>query len=262
MSYSLFNQILLIISFQFIITKSHDENKYTSCHVHLDNTGCLLSDVFLTKENYHFTPFADEVNSDQIKKVRILSGEVPKLGGCICNAFNNLDEINLYNLGLEEITEEAFRNCKELTSLVLTKNKLSQLEPNVFSVNTKLAELYVTDNQLDERVIDALPESLKILQLGDNKLKSFTLNKTLPNLRTLILTANELTDLDTGNLIQNLPELQNLFINDNDFKCDRLQQIRDEFKSKGVTVSERFNEANPKQRSQIVETRDGFICIP
>lgn len=95
------------------------------------------------------------------------------------------------------------------------------LLPKEISNMLSLKSLNLSNNKIRELNSSILPESLEILEVNDNKLRKVSI-KGLPNLKTIILDHNLITDIELedlpkletlsliGNQIENIPNLNNL----------------------------------------------------
>lgn len=91
---------------------------------------CVFKDLNINDTKYTFR--AKTSQNEEITKIWIVDSTVLTFGPEICNEFPNLRELVLENLGLRIVKHEAFRNCKNLFSLSLAFNGLSDLSDGVF----------------------------------------------------------------------------------------------------------------------------------
>ncbi|XP_070506531.1 insulin-like growth factor-binding protein complex acid labile subunit [Chironomus tepperi] len=112
--------------------------------------------------------------------------------------FQNIEIFGLQNVNLVNITSEAFTNCYKLKSLHIDGNKkLTEIPARFAESCSNLVNLYLPGNAI--KVIDK---------------EAF---KGLDNLHYLVLTRNELEEIDPD-LLSSVGNLQNLFLDHNRIK--------------------------------------------
>lgn len=126
-----------------------------------------------------------------------LSLNVPSI---ICEKFKNLQEIDLSRVGVEmKIEEETFKNCRNLTFLNLSFNKISTFHENSFTENLNLERLYLDFNQLAFLNENLFINQHKLLSLtlGINNIQDLPKNifKSLTNLESLGMNINLISNL-------------------------------------------------------------------
>lgn len=138
----------------------------------------------------------------------------------LCEKFKNLEKIKLSLAKLEKIDERSFKNCVNLTNLDLEHNSISIIRENAFVNNAELKFLILNDN----KIVDKLPENvfarqskLEELHLRFNKLEEFPTGifKNLHNLEVLKLTNNRMSKLNPE-LLENLTMLKTLSLGNNE----------------------------------------------
>lgn len=117
----------------------------------------------------------------------------------LCEKFKNAVTISMNNIGLEEIYENSFRNCKKLSLLHLTANKIKKIAKNALASQFKLKRLWLNDNQLtklDQKLFANL-KNLETLRLDENHIKMLPdgIFSSLINLEFLHLHNNKLSTL-------------------------------------------------------------------
>lgn len=187
----------------------------------------------------------DHDNSDVLVTTRVggsVSSNVPSI---ICSDFPNLATLSLWDIGIERVSENAFKNCKLISTVNLEKNRITELDENVFRENLKLEYLFLGFNQLttlpgnifinqhvlmtlwiDNNRITHLPENvfrslrkLTSLNINENQLSTLTPNifNSLKNLESLSLSSNNIKELPK-NIFNSLRKLTGLWIENNDIK--------------------------------------------
>lgn len=222
---------------------------------------CTLSGIEVTKENPEFTINFDSPHP--VEAIQIDNSNMPLLTSQICDAFPNIMTLNLNNAGVEVIDVDALKSCTSLKGFQLWNNPINSLDKDVFLRSDDLRHLSIMNSslkELHEEVFDHLRQ-LTHLQLTNNRL-SFDnpmAFKNLKKLEVLQLYSNELLDMDELKFMMYLPNLKKIYLSDNDILCDRLFQIMEEFKSKGIIVDSTVKTA--RTRAVAVGNEEGNICI-
>lgn len=202
----------------------------------LEDDFCTFWNVDLNESSYRFFPRADRALI--VEKVRFYHSTIDVFGPDLCHAFPKLKIIEIYFADIGQITEDAFDGCSALEKIDIRYHKMTELKPDVFQKVPNLNFLRIDSGQLEQlpmKIFKTLT-NLTVLSIADNKLKLFPpyLVKDLKNLTELWLYSNELVDLDAVGLLGNLPKLEKAYINDNDFRCDRVQPIVKAFQARNV----------------------------
>lgn len=77
--------------------------------------------------------------------------------------------LDLQNNKITEIKEGAFKNLRDLHTLILVNNKISKISPEAFKPLVKLERLYLSKNQLKE-LPEKMPRTLQELRLHENQI--------------------------------------------------------------------------------------------
>lgn len=77
--------------------------------------------------------------------------------------------LDLQNNKITEIKEGAFKNLKDLHTLILVNNKISKISPEAFKPLVKLERLYLSKNQLKE-LPEKMPRTLQELRVHENEI--------------------------------------------------------------------------------------------
>lgn len=197
---------------------------------------CTFWNVDLNLSSYRFFPRADRPQN--VGKVRFYNSKIDKFGPDLCHAFTNLKVLEVYFADVQEITEDAFSSCTKLETIDFRYHKLTTLKPDTFQPAKNLTFLRLDAGELTNLPLNIFRDltNLTVLSVAENKLGLFPslLVKDLSNLTELWLYSNQLIDLDPQGLLRNLPKLQKVYINDNDFRCDRVQPIVRAFQERGI----------------------------
>lgn len=182
-----------------------------------------------------------------------------------------LNQLILNHNSLEAIRNGVFRDCSNLKILDLGANKIKTIEKNAFSELINLEEIVLSFNQLEN-----IPESVGVLlkvkkiDFSNNKIKSVTSNiftklnslevlslesnkiqyiqddafKGLNKVKEINLKDNYLSNLNAANLINNLKSLKTIKLSINDFVCNTLRAIIEEFESRNIKVAQGVSKSN------------------
>lgn len=153
------------------------------------------------------------------------------------NKINHLDseifstskllDLDLSNNNLTALEEHVFDNITELKHLRLSFNPIGNLKIETFTYLTNLETLDLKKTNISDIELGTFSHQHKLtaLDLSQNNLKKLDFNHflpVLPDLRTLNLDGNQLTDL-TGFGNDLFPKLEELDIRDNSFNCSYLE---------------------------------------
>lgn len=197
---------------------------------------CILKNVQVTKDNYHFEPTSDDPSA--ITQVIITNSSIPLFGEDICRAFPNLAHLEIQSAEMEKINVDAFDECNELASLKIVNQHIQTLDKDVFKNLKKLYTLTLNNVGLKSLHVDTFDSLTQLfsLSLAGNHLYEFSpeLLKSLKNVDQLWINSNELSDVDENGLVRALPKLTELYFNDNDLNCHRIASILRVLKEHGV----------------------------
>lgn len=206
---------------------------------------CRLSNVKLIRTQPHFQPAINQPSINQsslpsdIKMVMVQMSVIPIWTEDVCKYFTALDNITAANNQVEEIESNAFNNCTKLTSIDFAFNHIKRLHLNTFWPLKNLNTLYLYNNNLTEFA----PE----------------LVKGLTKLENLGLMSNYIKDIDEVGLGMELPSLKNIWLNDNDFRCDRAMKIAYNLEEDGTTFTTYI--ASLRKRSYRTRKVSDIICL-
>lgn len=234
---------------------------------------CFPYPFEVTRQQPIFMPIslnysADEILGIQFNEPTLKMGHttIPLLTSSACDFFPNLEDYYANATGIQEIHENAFYKCKNLTTLNLHVNKIRTLKRNTFNRNTALELLDLHENRLESPLDPDLFKNLrnlKILALDCNKLYhvSWELFTDLIQLNTLNLDNNYITDIDPSHILNNSLELQQLYLQDNDFKCKRLKRILEILRSARIQVLATFRCNSNRKRQYTPKFVMDVACL-
>lgn len=204
-----------------------------------DGTSCTFYDVQLNLTHYEWQPTA--YKPEIVTAIWFAGCVIPVATKDICETFPSLRVLHSGGLQLEEVKEDAFHACHELTYLTLGSNQIKKIPQNTFLYTKNLQTLELQDNQImtleHNNVFSNVP-NLDWIGLGINNLTEFSpeLIRNNKNLRYLHLYSNDLSDIDAEQIVDFLPNLKYFYLDDNEISCTRLVQIHNMLKSKGIDI--------------------------
>lgn len=234
-----------------------------SCVMNRSNTKCSIFNLTVTSKNYTFVPVAPDsrvvINFEMVKSI------VSVLTSNICTTFTKLYSFTAINQHIEIVEDYAFNNCTEIIYINLERNSIHQLGTGCFSNTKKLQRLRILGGSLPHIDIDLFSNlgELKQLLFGDIGLKEVSMEavKNLKKLESLYLYSNDLADLDAAGLVENLVSLKSVYINDNNFHCDRLIEIIDIFEARKIEITDYSFWTHLKKRDYIPRKVRNIICL-
>lgn len=227
------------------------------------NKKCVVSGLTVTLKNFTFVPVAPD--SDVVVKFELRKSIVPVLTKNICITFTKLKQFVAIEQHIEIVEDYAFNNCTDVVDINLEQNNIHKLGVGIFSNTKKLQRVHILGGSLSYMDIDLLSNLTELNQLlySANGLKELPIAamKNLKKLELLYLYSNDLTDLDAEGLVANLPSLKSIYINDNNFHCDRLIEIIEIFRAKNIRVPDHTYEKHVKKRDYIPRKISNIICL-
>ncbi|XP_026073124.1 matrix-remodeling-associated protein 5-like [Carassius auratus] len=166
------------------------------------------------------------------------------------NAINHITDVSFAGLGklellmmhgnnVQKIPDAAFQDLVSLQVFKMSYNKLRVITSHTFSGLTALIRLHLDHNRIEFIHPDAFSglTSLRLLHLEANNLQklhpatfsTFSLLRRFPvsTLKHLYLSENLLSSLPR-NMLENMPQLENLFLYGNPWSCDcRMSGLQD-----------------------------------
>lgn len=208
-------------------------SEYT-CNKTVDGI-CELSSISIDTANYYF----QSKNSTTIHTLTITNSNVTFLSKNLCYHFSNLLKLSAKTVSLQFIPVAAFETCLAIKAIDLSNNLIKEIADGTFAGLKHLSTLNLYNNEM--RFFD--PEVIK----GSTGIEQ------------LALVSNHLLDLDEEKLVKYLPRLKTVYLNDNEFPCDRVKAIREVFLKKNVAMS-RITILE-KQRGFEMESMDDMSCM-
>lgn len=197
-------KLFLLIFLVKFVTSIEIEQNCSSCSI-----GSINCCIIKITQNASDETFKFKFVKYSVRTFLLQNSNVPVWNTKVCPQFGNLlSTINLSNNGIVVVQKGSFNGCRTVSTLLLSHNSIEKLDIDVFDGLTNLQELSLEHNKLtsfDTKII----ESLKSLE-------------------SIILESNYLFDIDAKSIKQNLPNIQAIYIEDNNFLCCRLKEIKNE----------------------------------
>lgn len=218
-------KILLVIS-AFFLKFLHAKNLTMYCN------SITSSSCFITGKSSYTGTLETQIIPRSVVDVTyfsISSLKLPRLTSSICGTFPNLSNITAVNVSLEVVDEDAFVPCKVIKEIDLSMNNIIDLKPNTFNRNPTLERIRLYHNQI-ERIDDNLFANLSELisiDLEQNNISHFpaVITRDIKMLSYLTLCYNQILDLETRAMLDNLPKLKIFCFHHNNFECGRYKEI-------------------------------------
>lgn len=225
---------------------------------------CALSTT-VTKGNPHFT-IETTFNKDSITTFKFVDPSfVPVLTNDVCETFPNLLWFYANSVSIEEIHADAFKKCSKLDELHLENNPIKKLPEHTFAGLSELKELRLSNAILPEISEELFWDlkSLEMLDLSWSKIELIPAKafEEMGELQILRLHSNELMDLEVEKMLQSLEKLQRFYLTDNNFRCDRLEEILMVFAQKHVKSDMFRSYERSRTRSYKVNDINGIHCL-
>ncbi|KAG5880976.1 hypothetical protein JTB14_018705 [Gonioctena quinquepunctata] len=175
------------------------------------------------------------------KKLRISKNELKSLGQVNCSDVDpKITDLDISFNQIYELSSDTFINLTQLQNLSLAFNNISFLPTGLFSNVHSLVVLNVSSNDLDQFLPGTFEhlESLQILDLSNNKITAIKRYlHSLGNLTELNIQQNRISDLESAELVADLPKLSRISLDNNNFTCDDLIEIIHDFRSKNIRIT-------------------------
>lgn len=178
------------------------------------------------------------------------------------NCFTKYDETVYLNLGdnyFSELQPELFHRMSKLETLYVDRNNLTFLSIEIFSRLHSLKILSVSHNHLKEfqHGLFEHMENLEVFDVSHNQLTDIdSYVHSLTNLKRLWMDNNRVEDLDAQQLLNDLPNLQNISLDHNLFSCQKLIGIFRSLKKKNISVP--FGEEKADQNVHGIKCDDSL----
>lgn len=139
------------------------------CFYNQQQDVCEFERINLDASNAKFNPLVIGGLSRNVTKIKFSNdSHMSTLTSDICDTFPALKEIHGSHLGLNHINSDAFQGCPLLEVLSLQKNNLTNIDRNLFQVNSRLKNIDLRRNPnlvVDLRDINRQVPGLEVLAI-------------------------------------------------------------------------------------------------
>lgn len=154
---------------------------------------------------------------------------------------NNLVDLQMRNNNLAEIQTSSFNHLTSLKTLYLGQNRIKSVKPYGFIGLNNLQILDLMDNEIDDFDLKYFKDmnNLIMLWVGNNEIVNFTIDikdQELKALKSLGLDNNNLTILNYKLLYNKMPNIRDIFITNNTWKCEFLINMFNFMNEKDVNL--------------------------
>lgn len=258
--------IIFLIFCPFLIKVTRGSVKNYTCEYSIftkDTNICYLKHLNVTSSEKLFRL----VPRQPVREIEVLviwSSKVAVLTSDICETLRYLKIFRIPSVGLTSVEADAFQKCPHLKEIDLGLNYLSSLPSGIFDWNERLELVYLHTNKfttIDEKVfkynknlvmvrlynnnLHCLPSNLfentpklNFLDLGKNQLRLLSFLEegmsVLESVSKVYLDHNKLSDVDEQKVIKTFPDLETIWLEGNNFWCNRRQTIEYFLKQQGV----------------------------
>lgn len=159
---------------------------------------------------------------------------------CYNNSRSVISGLDLgYNL-ITDLSNDSFDNVYSLNYLNLENNNISLLPPGIFSKLSDLRMLNLSNNHLKDfqhGVFEHMPNLQQLDLSGNDLTNTRRYFHSLRNLKKLYLINNHFDNLNSSQLMLDLPHLRTISLEGNNIFCDDLINIIQNFRRKWITVT-------------------------
>ncbi|XP_070497778.1 uncharacterized protein [Chironomus tepperi] len=165
-------------------------------------------------EGSHLTGLSDA----DVELVNAYSGNSRIIPSVICRQFPNVYHLTIMGINVEELTPDAFADCRNLVDLFLVFNQITSIPANTFANSPRLEYIELSRNRISELNENSFTgTALSFIAIDYNELTSFdqnwftSINGTLTHLE---LMQNRIEEIGP-NAFGNLRELKEVILNYN-----------------------------------------------
>ncbi|KAG5880980.1 hypothetical protein JTB14_018709 [Gonioctena quinquepunctata] len=174
-------------------------------------------------------------------KLKISRNELKSIRQVNCSDVDpKITDLDISFNQISKLSSDTFINLTQLKRLSLAYNNISFLPTGLFSNLHSLVVLNISSNDLKQFFHGTFEhlERLQILDLSNNKITGIKRYlHSLGNLTELNIQQNRISDLESEELIADLPKLSKISIDNNSFTCDDLIEIIHDFRSKHISIT-------------------------
>ncbi|XP_051166493.1 leucine-rich repeat-containing protein 15-like [Leptopilina boulardi] len=182
--------------------------------------GTHLNYLFLPKNKIEIINPIDFSSMPNLEELNLSDNLIMDLSPDTFSILKKLRILNLEKNLLKRVSHLAFNSFDNLQKLRLSYNSITSFDAKIVNLNPSLKELHLGNNFLKQFPLINRAENLWYLNLGSNKLRvleKIDLNLMFPNLEVLILSFNNLTRIDRK-VFDNLKNLRGLHLHSNELQ--------------------------------------------
>lgn len=225
---------------------------------------CQFYNIHLNTTYFNWQPTADDPST--VRFIEFTESTIPVMTKDICETFPVLTFLDLYNVGIREITQGAFDSCSELSNLMLQRNLLKRIPSRAFEKLTNLLMLNLKDNQLEQLDPGCFSKlsRLMFLDVAGNNLIDFSPQLVQQNteLTYLYVDSNYLSDVAVEKLVELLPIVQRIEFDDNAIRCSRVAEMNEFLIAEKISFIPRRQFFYDQYRHRTEFVYRGFSCKP
>uniref|UniRef100_A0A336N756 CSON008054 protein n=1 Tax=Culicoides sonorensis TaxID=179676 RepID=A0A336N756_CULSO len=230
--------IFLFIFYNFNVNLSFAENRVDqqnlqanvpnfTCNAKYDSI-CIFNDVHLNETHPHFNPIhvkglIDFGDPSSVYLMGDQNNSFHTLTSDLCNAFPNVNDFKISEVGLVTLQSDAFYNCKLLKELDIHGNNVEHLPQNLLLKSLRLKNFSLRQNKIKQLPVGFFDTTkvLTFLMLNEPLMEKFVKLSTEPStgdikqltlMKQLYIGENSITDLDTFYILRAFPNLQYFII--------------------------------------------------
>lgn len=195
--------------------RPHSDRKYESKIENL-NLAKIINTTISNSTSFHSLTQLKNLEMS----VHVYNSYALEIDDVLLEKNTKLESVNLSGCKVRAVSENAFKNQKQLRTLILSKNAIKSLEAKTFSNQVKLTTLNLDQNLIQYLHMGSFwPRSLVNLNLSFNNISTITKNhfKNLPNLKSLDLKKKTINAV-SPNAFDGNKNLENLDLSQNVIK--------------------------------------------
>uniref|UniRef100_A0A336LBA6 CSON007501 protein n=1 Tax=Culicoides sonorensis TaxID=179676 RepID=A0A336LBA6_CULSO len=230
--------IFLFIFYNFNVNLCFSENRVDqqnfranvrnfTCNAKYDSI-CIFNDVHLNETHPHFNPIhvkglIDFGYPSSVYLMGDQNNSFHTLTSDLCNAFPNINDFKISEVGLVSLESDAFYNCKLLKDLDIHGNNVEHLPQNLLLKSLRLKNFSLRQNKIKQLPVGFFDTTkvLTFLMLNEPLMEKFVKLSTEPStgdikqltlMKQLYIGENSITDLDISYVSRAFPNLQYFII--------------------------------------------------
>lgn len=160
--------------------------------------------------------FPDLQGCYELQALEIQSPETRRVSPNMLKDQKHLLSLNLFGCDIVDIDEDSFVHLNELREIDLSLNQIQTLPPALFSNNTELWNIDLSYNNFTKFSDEVLPNKTKTLNLRYTQIQIFNVTKRLESLDEIDISNSELSGtLDITNFTKFYPNIRTIMLGGN-----------------------------------------------